>query len=72
LNAQATAAFEEGTEARDTAEKYVRDTVLFATILFLIALSQRFRLRNVRIGILVVAGGLMIVAVVAVVRLPHA
>ena len=72
LNAQATAAFEAGTEARDTAEKYVRDTVLFATILFLIALSQRFKLRNVRIGILIVASGLMVVALVAVVRLPRA
>ena len=35
LNAQASATFDEGTEARETADKYVRMTVLFALVLFL-------------------------------------
>jgi len=56
LNAEASAAFERGTHDREIAEQYVRETVLFATVLFLIALSQRFKLRNVRIAVLVVAG----------------
>lgn len=56
LNAEASAAFERGTQDREIAEQYVRETVLFATVLFLIALSQRFKLRNVRIAVLVVAG----------------
>jgi|SoimicmetaTmtLAB_FD_contig_51_1522672_length_1634_multi_2_in_0_out_0_2 hypothetical protein len=71
LNTQATAAFEEGTMARDTAEDYVRGTVLLATVLFMIALSQRFKLRNVRIGTLVVATALFLIALVSVVTYPH-
>ena len=39
-----------GTAARETANKYVRQTVLFASVLFLIAIAKRFRLRGVRIG----------------------
>src|SRR5471032_612638 len=42
LNRQATLAFDQGTQARDNSEQYVRGTVLLATILFLIALAQRF------------------------------
>jgi hypothetical protein len=34
LNAQASELFGEGTSARETANKYVRDTVLFASVLF--------------------------------------
>ena len=45
LNKNADAAFLEGTAAGETAEKYVRGTVLLATVLFLIALAQRFKVR---------------------------
>jgi len=48
LNALASRTFDEGTAARDTAEKYVRDTVLFASVLFLVAVAQRFEIRGVR------------------------
>ena len=48
LNAQAADAFEEGTAARETADRYVRVTVLFALVLFLIAVAQRFRTPGVR------------------------
>ena len=41
LNNEADRTFEEGTHARHTAETYVRDTVLFASVLFLVAISQR-------------------------------
>src|SRR4030095_16105599 len=50
LNAQATTTFEEGTAARETADRYVRATVLFALVLFLVAVGQRFRIRGVRIA----------------------
>ena len=50
LNAQASVYFTDGTEAREVANKYLRQTVLFATVLFLIAIAQRFRVRGVRIG----------------------
>ena len=63
--------FEAGTAARETGERYVRQTVLFATVLFLVAVSQRFRFRGVRIAASVVAGTLMIVALVGMVTLPR-
>jgi hypothetical protein len=63
--------FDEGTEARETADKYIRQTVLFATVLFLIAVAQRFRYRGVRIAATSVAAVLLIFAVVGVVGLPR-
>jgi hypothetical protein len=71
MNDRASSIFDDGTQARETAEQYVRLTVLMATVLFLIALSQRFRLRNVRIGLLGVAGALFGYGLVAMVLLPR-
>lgn len=71
LGEQATAAFTEGTEARETAEKYVRITVLLATILFLTALAQRFKIRKVRVGLFLVAAALMLYALVTVAAYPR-
>ena len=50
LNVQASRYFDAGTAARETANKYVRLTVLFASVLFFVAIAQRFRLRGVRVG----------------------
>jgi hypothetical protein len=71
LNAQAADAFDQGTEARENAEKYVRDTVLFASVLFLIAVAQRFKAARGRIAIGVVAVGLLTFTVVSVLALPR-
>src|SRR5262249_48346030 len=71
LDSQGTAAFDAGTEARETADKYVRQTVLFATVLFLVALSQRFRYRAVRLAATSIATILLIFAVVGVIGLPR-
>jgi hypothetical protein len=71
LNERATEIFDEGTDARETSEQYVRLTVLLATVLFLIALSQRFRRRGVRIGLLVVATSLFVYDVVSLLALPR-
>jgi hypothetical protein len=59
LNEQAATLEEAGTEARHTAEEYVRATVLFALVLFLVAVGQRFRLRGVRIATMAMAFGLL-------------
>jgi hypothetical protein len=69
-NAQATTAFAQGTDARETGDKFVRDTVLLATVLFLIALAQRFTVKGVRVGILVVAGIMLAIGLVMVFDLP--
>ena len=71
LNDEATKAFDEGTEARETADRYVRQTVLFATVLFMVAVSQRFTYRAVRLTATGLAAGLMVVALVGVVSLPR-
>lgn len=71
LNQEASIAFVEGTEARETAEKYVRITVVLATVLFLVALGQRFKIRKVRMGLFVVATVLMGYALVTVATYPR-
>ncbi len=71
-NAEATTAFAEGTDARENADKFVRDTVLLATVLFLIALAQRFKVRGVRVAMLLVAGVLLVIGVAMVFSLPSA
>jgi hypothetical protein len=72
LNDQASALFAEGTDARETANEYVRDTVLFATVLFLIAVAQRFRERRIRIGANALALSLLAYSLISVVILPRA
>jgi len=69
---RASAAFETGTAARETGDKYLRNTVLLATILFLTALSQRFKVRNVRLGLMAVSGVLLVVAMYFVLTYPTA
>ena len=71
LNERATEASVSGTEARETADRYVRLTVLFATVLFLVAISQRFTYRAVRLAATSLAGALMIFALIGVITLPR-
>jgi hypothetical protein len=61
LNNQASATFEQGTSARETADEYVRATVLLATVLFLVALSQRFQRLAARAGLLVVGSAILLI-----------
>ena len=70
LNEEAAALEEAGTEARHTAEEYVRATVLFALVLFLVAVGQRFRLRGVRIATIAIAFGLFTYGLYEIVTLP--
>jgi hypothetical protein len=69
---RATAAFEAGNKARETGDKYLRNTVLLATILFLTALAQRFKLEAVRFGLLGVSGVLLVVGLYFVVTYARA
>jgi hypothetical protein len=71
LNEQAATLEEAGTEARHTAEEYVRATVLFALVLFLIAVGQRFRLRGVRIAAIAISFGLFAYGLYDVLTLPR-
>jgi hypothetical protein len=69
---QAATAFEEGTAAREKGDKYLRNTILLATVLFLTALAQRFKVESVRIGLLVVCGVLLVIALVFIGTYPRA
>jgi hypothetical protein len=71
LNSDAEVKFEDGTKAGETAERYVRLTVLFALVLFLVAAGQRFRQRPVRIAANALAFGLLIFTLVYVIILPR-
>jgi hypothetical protein len=71
LNSEASATFTEGTEARETADKYVRDTVLLATVLFLVAIAQRFKIRGVRFGANGLAAAVLVYALIQVIVLPR-
>ena len=71
LNALASATFDQGTAARDTADRYVRDTVLFASVLFLVAIAQRFKIRSVRTATITVALGLAAYTAFAMLTLPR-
>ncbi len=71
LNATASSAFEDGTKARETGEKYVRDTVLFAMVLFLVAIAQRMKDKTLRGGVNLVAVVLAVYGIVSVARLPR-
>jgi hypothetical protein len=71
LNEHAVTLEEAGTEARHTAEEYVRATVLFALVLFLVAVGQRFRLRGVRIATIVMASALFAYSLYNIANLPR-
>ena len=72
LNDQATGVFERGTRGRQYSDQYVRATVTLATVLLLMAISQRFRMRSVRVGLLVVAAFLLCFPVYHILTLPRA
>ena len=71
LNEKAATLEEAGTEARHTAEEYVRGTVLFALVLFLVAVGQRFRIRGVRIATIVMAFALFAYGFYDIATLPR-
>ena len=72
LNDQATEVFEQGTRARQHSDEYVRVTVTLATVLLLIAISQRFKTRGVRFGLLMIAWFLLCFPVYRVLTLARA
>jgi hypothetical protein len=69
-DAQADAAFASGTEAAETADKYIRATVFLATVLFLVGISGHFRIRVARIGLIAAGGVLLAYSVMQLLGLP--
>jgi hypothetical protein len=52
VDRQASSAFARGTAARERGDQYVLRTVVLAAVLFLVAISQRFTVRHVRLVLL--------------------
>jgi hypothetical protein len=71
MNTEAGALLAEGSDARDTANEYIRATVLFASVLLLVGVAQRFSVHGVRVAANVVAVALLAYALSSVVRLPR-
>jgi uncharacterized protein YjbJ (UPF0337 family) len=72
LNDQAAEVFDQGTRDRQFSDEYVRVTVTLATVLLLMAISQRFKIRGVRLGLLAIAALLLCFPVYHILTLPRA
>ena len=72
FNAQASANFAAGTDARQTANTYARDTVLLATVIFFVVTAQRFTRRGIRLGANAIALALLLYALSTLATLPRA
>ena len=72
LNDQATEVFEQGTRDRQYSDDYVRVTVTLATVLLLMAISQRFKTRRVRVGLLMLAMLILCGPLYRILTLPRA
>ncbi len=71
MNQRATQLFEEGTRARERADSYVRITVFLATVLLLVAISQRFHSHPIRIALVTLAFLLLCYPVWRILTLPR-
>ena len=72
LNDEATETFEQGNQAREHSDAYVRVTVTLATVLLLLAISQRFQTHAVRVGLAVLAALLLCFPLYRILTLPRA
>jgi len=70
LDARADEKFAEGSEAGETADKYVRATVYLATVLFLVGISGHFRVRIARYGLVGVGVIVLTFSVITLLTLP--
>jgi hypothetical protein len=72
LNRKAADVFAAGNQARQQSDDYVRTTVILATVLLLIAVSQRFKVHRVRVSVLIFAALLLCFPIYSILRLPRA
>ena len=70
LDARADAYYTKGQHAASTGDKYIRVTVILASVLFLVGISSHFPLTGIRIGLVVVGAALLVFAAVEILRLP--
>jgi hypothetical protein len=62
LSSEALSKFNQGTKARAIADDYVLNTVFLATVLVLAAISQRFQIKTIRTGLIIMSFSLLLFA----------
>jgi hypothetical protein len=70
LDTKATEEYSLGVQAGSNSDSYVRDTIYLATILFLIGISGHFRFFRIRVGLVILGGLMMIVAIAQILTSP--
>jgi hypothetical protein len=63
LSSEALSKFNQGTKARAIADDYVLNTVFLATVLVLAAISQRFQIKTIRTGLIIMSFSLLLFAI---------
>jgi hypothetical protein len=71
LDAGADALYTSGEHAAITGDKYIRITVILASVLFLVGISSHFPLTGIRIGLVCVGAALLVFAAIAIAQLPR-
>ncbi len=62
--------FTRGAQAGSTADKYIRDTVFLASVLFLVGISSHFPVRQGRYGLMAIGVVILVLAAVQLAELP--
>jgi hypothetical protein len=70
LDKKASQEYTLGVQAGSNADNYIRDTIYLATILFLIGISGHFRFFRIRVGLVLLSGLMLIVAILEIVTSP--
>jgi hypothetical protein len=70
LDKRASTLYALGVEAGANSDNYVRDTIYLATILFLIGISGHFRFFRIRLGLAILGGLMLVVALAQIVTSP--
>jgi hypothetical protein len=59
-----------GEHAASIGDKYIRVTVILASVLFIVGISSHFPLRGVRYGLVTLGAALLVFAAIQILRLP--
>ena len=57
-------------EEKEKGGRYVRTTVYLATVLFLVGISGHFKVRSARLGLISIAGVILVFSVVSLIVAP--
>lgn len=71
LDRRADGLYADGQHAAVTGDKYIRVTVILASVLFLVGISSHFPLPGIRIGLVGVGAALLVFAAVQILQLPR-